>query len=96
MKRFVVSVVFAGILMVLFVGGLISNSTVPTLSAFCLWTPAMIAIGWTARGMGKRLAFVDVDDGEQLQPVAPPAAATTATNGTYARLQRLKKEEKPL
>lgn len=93
MKAFVIAVVFAVGLLLLFIVGLISSSTLPSISAFCLWSPAMIGIGWTARGIGKRLVLVDV---EETSIAAPAASPETRHNNALRRIKAIDPAKQPL
>lgn len=83
MKGFIISLGIAAFLVVLFLGGIFASSTVPTFAAFCMWSPAMIAIGWTARGINKRLVLVDKEQPKQ----SAVATSPLLNNNNLSRLQ---------
>lgn len=54
----------------LFLGGLTSSNTLPLFAGFCLWTPAILLLGWSVRGLfiGKRLRWETVEPETNTSP----------------------------
>lgn len=57
MRGFVISVVFSIVLLFSFLYGLFTQSSPFMIAGFCLWTPAMITLGYTAARNGVRLVI---------------------------------------
>lgn len=75
MRFFVGSCIFAGVLLGGFVIGITAQQTILMMGSFCLWTPAMVVMGYALAASGIRIQIGRDDYPRNPPPNGRPPAS---------------------